>query len=59
MKKFANWIVKYNKVIFAVFMALLIVCGSLIYFVYQRVNYDLTSYLPEGYNTYDGYKILN
>lgn len=59
MKKFANWIVKYNKVIFAVFMALLVVCGSLIYFVYQRVNYDLTSYLPEGYNTYDGYKILN
>lgn len=59
MKKFADWIVKHNKVIFAVFMALLVICGSLIYFVYQKVNYDLTSYLPEGYNTYDGYKILN
>lgn len=59
MKKIADFIVKYNKVILAVFIALVLLFGGLIYLVYKNVNYDITSYLPKDYNTAQGYEILN
>lgn len=59
MKKLADFIVKYNKVILAVFIALVLLFGGLIYLVYKNVNYDITTYLPKDYNTAQGYEILN
>ena len=59
MKKLADFIVKYNKVILAVFIALVLLFGGLIYLVYKNVNYDITAYLPKDYNTAQGYEILN
>lgn len=59
MKKLADFIVKYNKIILAVFIALFLVFGGLIYLVYKNINYDITTYLPKDYNTAQGYEILN
>lgn len=54
-----KFIVKYRYIFLAVFVGLLILCGAFIPTMISRVNYDLTSYLPEGYDTNDGYDFLS
>ena len=41
-----KFIVKYRYIFLAVFVGLLILCGAFIPTMINRVNYDLTSYLP-------------
>lgn len=52
-------IVKYRYAILIIFIVLIVV--ALVFFpqMINTVNYDLTSYLPEGYDTYDGYQFLS
>ena len=54
-----KFIVKYRYIFLAVFVGLLILCGAFIPTMINRVNYDLTSYLPSGYDTNDGYQFLS
>lgn len=54
-----KFIVKYRYVILAVFMALIVISVILLPTMINKVNYDLTSYLPDGYETNDGYKFLS
>ena len=54
-----KFIVKYRYIFLAVFVGLLILCGAFIPTMINRVNYDLTSYLPSGYDTNDGYDFLS
>ena len=52
-------IVKLRYVILAIFIALIVVSVILLPDMISKVNYDLTSYLPEGYETHDGYEFLS
>lgn len=54
-----KWIVKYRYVILAVFIALLVVSVIFLPTMINRVNYDLTSYLPDDYETSKGYEFLS
>lgn len=52
-------IVKARYIILAVFVALIVVSVIFLPKMISKVNYDLTSYLPEGYETRDGYEFLS
>ena len=52
-------IVKYRYVILAVFIALIAVSAAFLPTMINRVNYDLTSYLPDDYETSKGYAFLS
>ena len=52
-------IVKYRYVILAVFIALIVVSVIFLPTMIERVNYDLTSYLPDDYETSKGYAFLS
>lgn len=52
-------IVKYRYIIAVIFVALIVVSCIFMPKMIKSVNYDLTSYLPEGYETYDGFKFLS
>ena len=54
-----KWIVKYRYVLLAVFIALLVVAILFLPTMIERVNYDLTSYLPDDYETSKGYEFLS
>lgn len=54
-----KWIVKYRYIILAVFVALMIVAILFLPTMIERVNYDLTSYLPDDYETSKGYEFLS
>ena len=47
-------IVKYRYVILAVFIALIAVSAAFLPTMINKVNYDLTSYLPDDYETSKG-----
>ncbi len=57
--KLGSDIVKYRYIILVVFLALMIVACCLFPSMMEKVNYDFTSYLPEGYATSDGYEFLS
>ena len=59
VNELGKFIVKYRYIFLAVFVGLLILCGAFIPTMINRVNYDLTSYLPSGYDTNDGYQFLS
>lgn len=59
VSELGKFIVKYRYIFLAVFVGLLILCGAFIPTMINRVNYDLTSYLPSGYDTNDGYQFLS
>ncbi len=59
VKKVGKEIVKYRYLILVLFLALIILSGVLMPKMIEKVNYDLTSYLPEGYDTYDGFQFLS
>ena len=52
-------IVKYRYVILAVFIALIAVSAAFLPTMINKVNYDLTSYLPDDYETSKGYAFLS
>ena len=52
-------IVKYRYIILAVFIALIVVSVIFLPTMIERVNYDLTSYLPDDYETSKGYAFLS
>lgn len=52
-------IVKYRYVFLALFIVLIIVSAILLPVMIERVNYDLTSYLPDDYETSKGYAFLS
>ncbi|MEG2688754.1 MAG: hypothetical protein RSA24_06260, partial [Clostridia bacterium] len=52
-------IVKYRYIILIFFAILLAVSVAFLPKMISKVNYDLTSYLPAGYDTYDGYQFLS
>lgn len=52
-------IVKLRYIILALFIAALVAAGMMLPDMIGKVNYDLTSYLPEGYDTYDGYQFIS
>ncbi len=57
--KLGKDIVKYRYIILIVFVALVIAAGCLFPSMMEKVNYDFTSYLPEGYATSDGYDFMS
>ena len=52
-------IVKYRYVILAVFIALTVLSVVFLPTMINKVNYDLTSYLPDDYETSKGYAFLS
>ena len=52
-------IVKYRYIILAVFIALIAVSAAFLPTMINKVNYDLTSYLPDDYETSKGYAFLS
>ena len=53
-----KFVVKYRWVFVGLFAIFLIFSGILLPKMIHKVNYDLTSYLPNGYSTLEGYKFL-
>lgn len=51
-------IVRLRWFFLTLFTVLLVVSGILLPKMISKVNYDLTSYLPKGYSTLDGYNFL-
>lgn len=57
--KFGEQVVKYRYIILIVFVALLVLACVLLPKMIKKVNYDISSYLPAGYSTTDGYNFLS
>lgn len=53
-----KFVVKYRWIFVGLFATFLIFSGILLPKMIHKVNYDLTSYLPNGYSTLEGYKFL-
>ena len=52
-------IVKYRYFILIVFVVLVILAGIFLPTMLKKVNYDISSYLPEDYKTTQGFKFLS
>lgn len=59
MNKLGKDIVKFRLIILLVFVAVIVLSAILLPNMIEKVNYDLTSYLPDGYETKDGYTFLS
>ena len=57
--KFGEQVVKYRYIILIVFVVLLVLACVLLPKMIKKVNYDISSYLPAGYATTDGYNFLS
>ena len=53
-----KFVVKYRWIFVGLFATFLIFSAILLPKMIHKVNYDLTSYLPNGYSTLEGYKFL-
>ena len=52
-------IVKYRYFILIVFVVLVILAGVFLPTMLKKVNYDISSYLPEDYKTTQGFRFLS